>query len=97
MKVSMRPSGESAGEVAESAKLVSCVYSRRAGTSGLWRRDTISALAAASVTTVKTTAAAHRIRRTGSGDTGTSPRVATGPAGANGNSGAGVVTGAVRR
>ena len=31
MNVSIRPSGDSSGDVAESAKLVSCAYSARAG------------------------------------------------------------------
>ena len=83
----MRPSGESAGDVAESVKLVSCVYSRRAGAVGRSSRNTISALPAASTTATRTAAAADRIRR------------AAGTVGATtgwlGNSTTGVVTGAV--
>ena len=56
----MRPSGESAGDVAESAKLVSCVYSRRAGSAGCRNRDTNSAPAAARTTTSAATAASQR-------------------------------------
>src|ERR1051326_1902802 len=71
MKVSIRPSGDSAGEVAESVKFVSCTQSERVATGGLKPRQSANVTARSRMNNIAAATQTERrllIGRDGAGD-----------------------------